>query len=317
MTKILITGATGFVGSNLARTLLHQDKEISILIRKESNLWRIQDILSELDVHQIDMGNVEDINETIKKIKPEIVFHLATYGGYPFQQDVRSTIINNILYGVNLMQSLETCDKLKRFINIGSSSEYGSKSKPMKEADIAEPITPYGIAKLAQTLYASYFFKSHLLPTVTLRLFSVYGPYEEPGRLIYDIMTALIRKQPLNLSSSSPRRDFIFIDDVISALLKAAEMPNVEGEIFNVGNGVDYSVKDVVDIASDVTNTKLEIKWGSEEKRRSFDTNSSWIADIRKSDQLLKWKPGISFKEGLFKTYQWYTNNIHCYEKRG
>ncbi|MDE2589458.1 MAG: NAD-dependent epimerase/dehydratase family protein, partial [Patescibacteria group bacterium] len=184
MAHILITGASGFVGSNLTRELLQSNAEITIFIRKQSNLWRLQDILPRLDVNVVDMGDIESLKRIVKKIEPDIVYHLATYGGYPFQQDLETIILNNILYSVNLMHALEN-SSLERFVNIGSSSEYGVKSKPMLESDITEPVIPYAIAKVAQTLFSKYFFNQYKLPTVTLRLFSVYGPYEEAGRLIY------------------------------------------------------------------------------------------------------------------------------------
>jgi nucleoside-diphosphate-sugar epimerase len=207
------------------------------------------------------------------------------------------------------MRILESSGGVKRLINLGSSSEYGIKSKPMKETDMLEPITPYGITKVAQTLFAQYFSRQSSLPSVTLRLFSVYGPYEEPGRLIYDIMVALIQKNRLKLGSPLPRRDFIHVDDVIIALQKAAKTRGVEGEIFNIGGGKDYSVKDAVDIARDISETDLKVTWNVKDKKRTFDRNTRWVANIQKAKQLLGWKPIHSFRDGLSETYRWYRDN--------
>lgn len=316
MTRIIITGASGFVGSNLTRELLQSNAEVAIFTRKQSNLWRLQDILSRLNVNVVDMGDIESLKRIVKKIEPDIVYHLATYGGYPFQQDFETIILNNILYSVNLMRVLENIG-LERFVNIGSSSEYGVKSKPMRESDIAEPVIPYAIAKVAQTLFSKYFFNQYKLPTVTLRLFSVYGPYEEPGRLIYDVMIALIHNKVLKLSSPLPRRDFIHVDDVTEALQSAAKTKNVEGEVFNIGSGKDYSVGEVLKLASNISKTKLKVLWGANEKKRSFDTTTKWVADVRKADKLLKWRPKITLKEGLERTYHWYYDHNQLYDKIG
>lgn len=316
MTSILITGATGFVGANLTRKFLDGKHTISILTRKESNLWRLHDVIDKIDVHIVDMSDKTSLCNTINDIQPDFAYHLATYGGYPFQQELDTIAQNNIISSVNFMDALEKCGNIKKVINFGSSSEYGPKSKPMKVDDATKPITAYGITKLAQTLFAKYFFAYRRLPIVTLRLFSVYGPFEEPGRLIYDIMIALVKKKGLKLSSPHPRRDFIYVDDVIGAIQKATEITGIEGEVFNIGSGIEHSVKDVIDIASNIADTKIELSWGANEKKRSFDTNTKWQADIDKTTKMLGWKPSTTLMHGLLKTYQWYINNIEFYKKR-
>ena len=316
MANILITGAGGFIGASLARDLITSKHNISIIVRRQSHLWRLKDVLSHIGVNNVDMTSIAEINKVVKKTQPDIVYHLAAHGGYPFQQNLDTIIKTNLISSVNLMHALSThCNQCK-FINTGSSSEYGLKQRAMKESDVTEPISVYGITKLSQTLFAKYFNKKYNLHTVTLRLFSVYGPYEEPGRLIHDIMMALVNKSELELSSPKPRRDFIHMDDVLSALKKAAFVKGARGKVFNIGSGKDYSVKDALDMACKVTNTKLKVKWGIEEKSRSFNSNSKWIADITNANKILKWKPAISFREGLLKTYEWYHNNVKIYANR-
>lgn len=220
MFSSIITGASGFVGSNLVRRLLENNHKVYVISRKNSNLWRLNDVLQKLDIHIVDMNNVKKLKLLIRKIEPQYIFHLATYGGYPFQRDSGIIVQANILNTVNLMEAAKNCTSLKRFINVGSSSEYGLKSKPMRENDSTEPNTPYGISKVCQTNFAKYFYEKYNLPSVTLRLFSVYGPYEESGRLIYDIMMAIVKNKKLKLSTPIPRRDFIYIDDVMSGFEK-------------------------------------------------------------------------------------------------
>lgn len=313
MTDVLITGGSGFVGSNLTRKLLDQGHSVSLFLRRESNLWRIQNILDKLEIYYIDNPDITKIKKYVNQIKPEKIFHLATYGGYPFQQDISSIIQNNIFYSVNLMQSLVNLKGLKMFVNVGSSSEYGLKNRPMSESDSCVPFTPYGISKNAQTLFAKFFSDQEKLPSITLRLFSVYGPYEEPGRLITDIMESIIRKQKLKLFSPLPRRDFIFVDDVVNAFIKAAESEGVNGEIINIGSGYESSVRDIINIIKETINEKNNFSWGDNQKQRNFDKNTRWVANITKAKNLLDWKPDTSLKVGLTKTYNWFKKNIELY----
>ena len=214
------------------------------------------------------------------------------------------------------MQSLSEYGRLEKFVNIGSSSEYGPKTKPMKEIDLASPIFPYGITKLTQTNFAKYFFVKNGLPSVTLRLFSVYGPLEEPGRLIYDIMTSILRKNILKLASKKAKRDFIFVDDVIESIEKISKTPNIEGNIFNVGSGKEYSIEEVVNIVQSKLKKDLKVSWGNIEKQRSFETNNHWIANISKIKKEIKWNPKVNFEKGLAKTFEWYENNTNIYKTK-
>jgi len=315
MSKIIVTGASGFVGANLVKKIINKN-EIYIFTRKESDTWRLNDIKSEINVQTINFENKNKIQSVVNKIKPDYVFHLATYGGYPFQQDVKTIVDSNIHNSINLMQALSEYGRLEKFVNIGSSSEYGPKTKPMKEIDLASPIFPYGITKLTQTNFAKYFFVKNGLPSVTLRLFSVYGPLEEPGRLIYDIMTSILRKNILKLASKKAKRDFIFVDDVIEAIKKISKTPNIEGDIFNVGSGKEYSIEEVVNIVQSKLKKDLKVSWGNIEKQRSFETNNHWIANISKIKKEIKWNPKVNFEKGLAKTFEWYENNTNIYKTK-
>ena len=315
MSRIIITGASGFIGSNLVKKKFKKN-EIHVFARKNSNLWRLKDIKSEIKIHRINFNNSSKILSEISKIKPDHVFHFATFGGYQFQKDVKTIVDSNIRNSVNFMQSLSEYGRLEKFVNIGSSSEYGPKIKPMKEINLAEPISPYGIAKLAQTHFAKYFFKKYGLPSVTLRLFSVYGPLEEPGRLIYDIMTHILKKNTLKLASKKVKRDFIFVDDVIDAVEKVSNTSNIEGEIFNVGSGKDHSIEDIIKIVHCKLKKDLKVSWGNIEKQKTFETKNPWLADISKIKKELKWNPKTNLEIGMTKTFEWYKQNMYMYKSK-
>ena len=249
MARYLITGASGFVGSNLIRKLIDDNNELTILIRENSDLWRINDLLPKIQTIKTDFSNYEKLEKLISDVDPNFVYHLGAYGGYPFQTSIQKIAHVNIINTINLFESLSKCNNLKLIINFGSSSEYGPKSNPMNENDEAIPTTPYGISKLTQTKFAKFYSENMNLLIVTLRLFSVFGPFEEPGRLIFDIMTSIIKGKTIELSSPFPRRDFVYVSDVIEAIETITTAKNIVGDIFNIGSGVMHSVEDVVNIA--------------------------------------------------------------------
>lgn len=314
MANVLVTGASGFVGANLVHSLLSKDHRVAVFTRNTARAWRLGDVLQKICVYPVDLIQKEDVVDAINHIRPSVVYHCATYGGYPYQTDSAMIMRTNILGSLHLFEALSRCDGLTKVVNIGSSSEYGQKPAPLRETDLPEPSTPYGTAKAAQTLLAFAMAKQGL-PLVTFRLLSVYGPYEESGRLITDIMVALVTKKPLALSSPFPRRDFVFTEDVIEALLRAVASPHKNGEIYNIGCGRDWTIGDVVHIAQEVTDTPLSISWNVKEKERTFNTNAPWFADIKKSEKDLGWQPHHTLAQGLEKTYRWFQNNINLYEK--
>ena len=181
MAKILITGAAGFIGANLTRELIKNGNEVNIIIKETSDLWRINDVISNCNVHRIDLKKVEDVRNIIKKINPELVYHCAGHGIYPTQKDSAEVFSTNILGTFNLLDALNENNNLLRLVNLGSFFEYSTN-----------PIDPYTISKITQTKLAEHFFKEKKLPVTTLRLFTPYGKFDSPGRLICDLMIALI-----------------------------------------------------------------------------------------------------------------------------
>lgn len=308
--KFLITGAAGFIGSVLLRKLVSANENVEIILRESSNTWRINDILKKMKIYYSDLSNLEQLKVIIDKIKPSIIYHLATHGAYSYQKDANLIIKTNILGTWNLLQA---CNEInyELFVNTGSSSEYGRKDFAMRENDALEPESYYAVSKCAQTLLCSNVAKQENRPVVILRPFSVYGPYEEPKRFIPTLLKSLFLKKEINLVSPEISRDQIFIDDIIEAYLKIEEMKNCRGECFNIGTGIQSSIKEVVETAIKVTRVKIKLNWDCMEPR-SWDTKN-WVADISKARQLLKWKPKISLGKGIYLTWKWFLNNSNFY----
>jgi nucleoside-diphosphate-sugar epimerase len=311
--RVLITGATGFIGANLAHFFVNEKTDVHILLRESSNTWRINSILSRLNKQYCDLTDREKTKRVISEIRPNIVLHLAMYGGYSFQNDSLKMININYIGTINL---LDACieEGLDCFINTGSSSEYGIKEKPMKESDLLEPINIYGASKSAATLYCQALAKKYNLPVYTLRLFSPYGYYEESTRLIPYLIVSMLKNQKIKISSPYAVRDFIFIEDVIDAFIKIIDKKDQvpAGTILNVGSGFDTKVIEVFEILKEIVGYQRD--FAIEGFPRESDNLQVWRANTEKIQKILRWRPKYNLENGLIKTVKWFRENIYLYE---
>ena len=305
--KVLITGATGFIGANLAKRLFAEKYEVHILIRKNSDIWRLKNFISKLNVHFVDLKEREKLFETIEQIQPEIIFHLASQVIHlGFNPEYKDLIENNFISTINLIDACDNID-YECFINTGTSSEYGLKGKPMQEDMVCNPINIYGITKNAATKYGQFIAKTKNKPIISLRIFSPYGPYDQKDRLITQSIVKALRNENLNLTNPTSVRDYIFIDDIVDLYIKSINhAKKFKGEIFNVGTGIQKNVKMVVENIIKITKSQSQINWGGRGKIKN--NNQIWVADIKKTKKAFNWKPTHNLEGGLKKTIKWFEN---------
>jgi len=308
--RFLITGASGFVGSCLLRRLIEDGEEVHVLLRPQARLWRINDLNGRYFAHECDLLDHDRVAQVVGEIRPTVIYHLAAYGAYSYQNEADQILKADINGTWNLLQACKGLD-FELFVNTGSSSEYGFKKEPMKESDILEPASYYAVAKSAQTLLCSFIAKSEMKPVVTFRLFSVYGPYEEPTRLIPTLMKSLDQGLPMNLVSPHIARDMIYVDDVVDAYLKVDRLKAFPGEYFNISTGVQSSMADVVRLAAEVSGRTTEFRW-SGMPARSWDTDI-WVADTHKAETVLGWTSATPLRDGLSKMWAWFQTHRNLY----
>jgi nucleoside-diphosphate-sugar epimerase len=307
----LVTGAGGFVGANLARRLLSLGHEVHIFTRPQTNLWRLEGFFNHLHNHTVDLRDGAVVQKAVADIQPEWIFHLAVFGAYPFQSDVETILQTNIWGTSNLIQACAAIG-FEAFVNTGSSSEYGYKAYPPSETEWLEPNSYYAVAKASCTLYCRYTAQKIRRPITTLRLYSVYGAYEESSRLLPTLIKYGLAGQLPPLAAPETARDFVYIDDVVDAYLKVAETPDLDyGEVFNVGTGIQRTLREVVEVAREVMGIQQQPNWGSMESRH-WDTNQ-WVADISHIRERLGWEPRVGFEEGFTRMVAWFREHADFY----
>jgi nucleoside-diphosphate-sugar epimerase len=313
--KVLISGANGFVGANLVRSMLSDGNELVALIRPNSQPWRLLEIKDKITIVYGDITNRESISKILSENNPDGIINTAIYGGYHYQND-EDLIYKTNLDGTRILLEESIKTGFEWFINTGSSSEYGEKGSLMRESDIAAPIDSYGISKLAGSLYCQARARKLSLPIFTLRLFSIYGYMEEPNRLIPHLIVSKLKGETAQLTSPNFVRDFTFIEDVCNAYHQTIVQRNAlpHGEIFNIGTGISSKISDIVDTLSTIFANKFSVNYNYKQGRVS-DNFLLWAADITKVDDFLSWRPTNDLKTGLTKTYKWFEKNWVTYKE--
>lgn len=298
---VLVTGSTGFVGSHLVRRLVQKKYTVHILVRNKSNTHRIQDILENITIHECDLLDKKKLFQIISTIQPNVIFHLATGGLYNGEEkSAQEQFETNTIGTVNLLEACRSVSYMC-FVNTGSSSEYGKKQFKMKESDSCFPESSYAISKLAATHFCIKEFKTYQKPVVTLRLFSPFGLHDDSRRLIPYIISEGKKNKELNLHDRNAVRDYIYIDDVVSACLSCIKnVKKISGEIINIGSGKQTTIESVVKQILGILHSRSTITWNSERQKR-FESGV-WQADIRKAKALLQWKPKYSLQNALRQT---------------
>ena len=313
MSKILLFGGSGFIGSNLASFFLQQGFEMHLVLRNNSSLWRISSILSEINVHYDSIANSENIDSLIRSIKPEIIVIASGVVKGESITDQYGVIESNLALTVNIVNSYirSNADIL---LNTGSAKEYGFSPTAINENYHGIPIGLYGVTKKAATEYSQFMSLKYMRKIITLRLFTPYGPFDSVDRLIPNCIVNFIQGRVPNIRNLDGIRDYIYIDDVSRAYLytinKISELNY--GSVINVGNGAPIMVKEILSILSNIISKEYNIEhFGGSYVSNSIDTLYSDNEKLKS----LGWKGNDDLYSGLNKTVEWFKNNIQRYRE--
>jgi dTDP-glucose 4,6-dehydratase len=323
--KIFVTGAEGFIGSHLVEKLIklgHSVKAFTFYNFRGSKGW-----LDNLDVKliknlEIVSGDIRDYNFLEKETKSfEVVYHLAALIAIPYSYySPKSYIDTNVIGTYNVLQSAKK-NKILKTIITSSSEVYGTAQRvPIKENHPLNAQSPYAATKIAADQLALSFYKSFDLPVTILRPFNAYGPRQSARAVIPTIISQLInRNKYLKIGNLNPTRDFTYVEDTVDAFILALKK-NISGEVINIGNKFEISIKGIIDILKKDFNYDFKVIIDEKRVRSKKSEVFRLLASDFKAKKLLHWKPryqGITgFKKGLIKTIEWFSrpDNIRLYK---
>ncbi len=302
---VLVTGASGHLGARLVLSLVVLGAKVKVLVRSKSDLWRL---VSVRDTITVIPGSIEEADSWMMSKELDgvrIVFHLAAAGVDPRYRQADLMTKVNVRGTWNILEASRVRG-VERFIYCGSCFEY-KEGTGIKETIFPMPVSDYGVTKALGWLLANGFYQQCGLPVVSVRLFTFYGPQELERRLVpYVILSILDGKSP-EMSDGMQVRDFVYVDDVVDALLRAAVLKGIDGETINIASGQGYTVRELVQEVIDLMHTGVKPKYGMI-SRQAGDV-SVLIGDPEKAARLLGWKNTLSLREGLMKTIQWWRAN--------
>jgi len=308
--RVLLTGATGFIGSALLRRLLADGRhEVAALLRPGTDPWRITDLLDRTRRITGALDDLEAARPQVAAFAPEAVLHLAWFGvGNALRNDTRQ--VANIAATVALVELARDLGA-RHWIGLGSQAEYGPCGGPITEETPTRPTTLYGITKLSAGLLARHLCAEAGMRFAWLRVFSTYGPADDPAWMIPYLILRLLRGERPALTAGEQLWDYLHVDDAAAAIARVLEAPGAAG-LFNLGSGTADTIRAIVERVRDRIDPGLPLGFGEVPYRP--DQVMRLQADVSRLREATGWTPVVPLGEGLDRTVRWFLENRGRYE---
>jgi len=310
MSRCVVTGGAGFIGSALVRALLVQGRRVDVLDNLSTgSLDNLEEVADDITVHEFDLRDYDNVARVVQGA--DLVFHLGALPSVPksILEPVPSHEVN--IDGTFNVLRAATEGKAGRVIYAASSSAYGdTEVLPKVETMAPRPKSPYALQKLVGEYYCGVFSECYGLQTVALRFFNVYGPRQDPTSVYSGVLSIFLnclieRRSPTINGDGEQSRDFTYVEDVVGLLLKASQAEGVSGKVFNAGNGNRYTLNYTWQLLQKIEGVELPPRYGPPRSGDVRDSQSDTTMAIRE----LGHKPQFTFEEGLRLTLDWYRSH--------
>ena len=314
MSKIVVTGGAGFIGSHIAEKLAKNGHEI-VIVDNLDDYYSIDLKKRNIDI-VLNSGEASFINADVTDLKSmneiidstvDYVYHEAAQAGVRISvEDPFKPNNVNVVGTLNVLKASFDAG-VKKVINASSSSVYGKvKYLPFDEQHPTQPVSPYGVSKLAAEHYCRVFYEVYGLPTTSLRYFTVYGPRMRPDLAISIFTRKMMNGEPITIFGDGEKtRDFTYIDDIVDANTRLLDNKAIDGKVLNVGSGNRISVNDLVENLSAIIGTEFDIKYTKSQKGDAENT----LADVNLAKELIGYEPDFAIEKGLEKFVEWFIEN--------
>lgn len=307
MSKYLVTGGAGFIGSNIVEELLNMGEDVVVLDNLSTGCENnMKQFIGDIRFVEGDIRDAEAVDTAMEGV--EYVFHQAALASVPRSID-DPVLVNEVNVGgtVNVLERAKKAG-VRSFVYAASSSAYGDvEVSPKDEGIRPEPLSPYAVSKLAGEYYCRVYNEVYGLETISLRYFNVFGPRQDPASQYAAVVPIFINsllkgERPTIYGDGEQSRDFTFVSNVVKANILASKVRGAGGKVVNIACGEKYTVNELFRTVAKRIGSDIEPKY---EEQRPGDVRHS-LADISEAEKLMGYKVGVSFEEGIDKTVDWY-----------
>jgi polyisoprenyl-phosphate glycosyltransferase len=301
---IFVFGAGGFIGINLFNELLRFRQDVYAITQDARNNWRlIANKVPQSNIVSCDINDLLILKDTFRQYKPKTIFNLAAYGAYSKQKEYKKIYDTNFNSTVNIIEILKEFG-FEAYVHAGSSSEYGLNSAGPREDAALLPNSHYAVSKVASFYAVRYYGTIEKLPMAHLRLYSAYGPWEEPDRLIPVLVAKARRKTYPPFVDPLISRDFVYVTDVCDAFVRAAaRIKDIKGEAFNIGVGMKTTIGELAVLVQKEFGIGESPRF-NEMPNRNWDV-ADWYSNSDKAKKILDWEHNVKLADGLKQVSKW------------
>jgi len=308
--SVLVTGGTGFLGSHLVRRLVGHDANVAITVRAGTEPRRIRDVVNRTRRIEADVTDAASLRAAVREAAPDAVFHLAAWTGgrhADVEDAFRRSLAVNHEGTMNVLKAVRDEAPGARVVRTGSMAEYGDGEAPFREDSPTREDSSYSGSVILATHLAHAIAPTWGLKPVTLRPSLIYGPAQDSDYFLPGLIRACLAGADFPMTTGEQGVDFVFVEDVVEALVRAAGSGAAAGEIFNVGSGVEITVRELAETVVRRTGTRAKLLIGAVPTREREAQHR--CLDIGKAERMLGWTPRTPLEEGIDLTVAWFREN--------
>jgi NAD dependent epimerase/dehydratase len=319
--RVLVTGASGFIGSHLVERLVKQGAQVNAFVRYNSRSdpgmlsCLPSDIFEQVNVIYGDLRNLQAVEESVQGV--DIIFHLGALIAIPYSyQHPDEVVETNILGTLNILLAARK-NAISRVVHTSSSEVYGTAIRvPIDEGHPLQGQSPYAASKIGADKLAESFYCAYQLPVVTLRPFNTYGPRQSARAVIPTIITQALTQDVICLGNLNARRDFTYVSDTVDGFLRAAMTPGIEGRTFNLGVGTEIDIGDLAQEVISLVGRPVQIEVDGQRLRPEKSEVHRLVSDNSLAKEYLGWKPMVDLHKGLGYTIEWIKGNMNFFRPK-
>lgn len=317
--QTLVTGAAGFIGSHLTEALVRAGAHVRAFVRYNSRNdygWLEvcdPELVDDVEIFRGDLSNPEAVRSAAEGC--EVVLHLGALIPIPYSyKHPREFVTANVEGTLNVLEACRMAD-VARLVHTSTSEVYGTALRvPIDEEHPLQAQSPYAATKVGADKLALSYHQSFATPVVVARPFNTFGPRQTARAIIPTIISQALTLERIEIGSTTPTRDFLYVEDTVRGMMRCAEQPGVEGEVFNLGTGQEISIGDTAAAIQELLGNVKPLEQKDARRRPPNSEVERLVADVTKAAARLEWQPQVEFPEGLRRTAEWMRTALERYK---